>query len=88
MCPWRACVRTPAHHRATVRACGHGTGHLNGAALQGRNYILPDDIKHFAVPVLAHRLIMQPDYWMARRVVEDVIMEVFNKVPVPVVKGV
>jgi len=58
------------------------------AALQGRSYILPDDIKHFAVPVLAHRLIMQPDYWMARRVVEDVIAEVLNKVPVPVVKGV
>jgi MoxR-like ATPase len=58
------------------------------AALQGRAYILPDDIKHFAVPILAHRLIMQPDYWMARRVVEEVIADVLNKVPVPVVKGI
>jgi MoxR-like ATPase len=57
------------------------------AALLGRDYLLPDDIKHFAIPVLAHRLIMQPDYWMARRIVEDVITEIFNKVPVPVVKG-
>jgi MoxR-like ATPase len=57
------------------------------AALLGRDYLLPDDIKHFAIPVLAHRLIMQPDYWMARRVVEDVITEIFAKVPVPVVKG-
>lgn len=57
------------------------------AALLGRDYLLPDDIKHFAIPVLAHRLIMQPDYWMARRIVEDVITEIFAKVPVPVVKG-
>lgn len=58
------------------------------AALQGRSYILPDDIKHFAVPVLGHRLIMQPEFWMGRRVAEDVIMDVLNKVPVPVVRGV
>lgn len=58
------------------------------AALQGRSYILPDDIKHFAVPVLGHRLIMQPEYWMGRRVAEEVIVDVLNKVPVPVVKGV
>ena len=57
------------------------------AALLGRDYLLPDDIKHFAIPVLAHRLIMQPDYWMARRIVEDVITEIFTKVPVPVVRG-
>jgi len=55
------------------------------AALLGRTFILPDDIKHFAVPVLGHRMIMQPEYWMGRRVVEDVITEVLNKVPVPVI---
>ena len=58
------------------------------AALQGRTYILPDDIKHFAVPVLGHRLIMQPEYWMGRRVAEEVIADVLSKVPVPVVTGV
>jgi MoxR-like ATPase len=58
------------------------------AALLGRTYIIPDDIKHFAVPVLTHRLIMQPEYWMGRRVAEEVISAVFAKVPVPVVKGV
>jgi MoxR-like ATPase len=57
------------------------------AALQGRTYILPDDIKHFAVPVLSHRLIMQPEYWMGRRVAEEVIAEVLNKVSVPVVRA-
>jgi MoxR-like ATPase len=58
------------------------------AALLGRTYIVPDDIKHFAVPVLTHRLIMQPEYWMGRRVAEEVITSVFAKVPVPVIKGV
>ena len=55
------------------------------AALAGRNYILPDDIKIFAIPVLSHRLIMQPEYWMGRRVAEDVITEILKKVPVPVI---
>jgi len=31
------------------------------AALQGRTYLLPDDIKRMAIPVLAHRLILKPD---------------------------
>jgi MoxR-like ATPase len=56
------------------------------AALDGRDYILPDDIKHFAQPVLSHRLILQPEYWMARRVADEVIQDVLNRVPVPVVK--
>jgi MoxR-like ATPase len=56
------------------------------AALEGRDFILPDDIKHFAQPVLGHRLILQPEYWMARRVADEVIQDVLAKVPVPVVK--
>ncbi|MFU8773161.1 MAG: AAA family ATPase [Anaerolineales bacterium] len=54
------------------------------AVLNGRDYIIPDDIKHFAIPVLSHRLILQPEHWMMRRVSEDVIHDVFSKVPVPV----
>jgi len=57
------------------------------AALEGRDYILPDDIKHFAVPVLSHRLILQPEYWLTSQVAEDVIADAFAKVPVPVVQG-
>jgi MoxR-like ATPase len=55
------------------------------AAIQGRDYILPDDIKHFAVPILSHRLILQPENWMIQHVAEDVITDVFSKIPVPVV---
>jgi MoxR-like ATPase len=53
----------------------------------GRSYILPDDIKHFAVPVLSHRIILQPENWMSRQMTEDVISDVFAKVAVPVLSG-
>lgn len=55
------------------------------AVLQGRDYVLPDDIKHFAGPVLKHRIILQPEYWMASKVTDDIIQDVFERVPVPVV---
>lgn len=55
------------------------------AALDGREFIIPDDIKHFAVPVLSHRLILQPEHWMTHHVAEDVILDIFSKVPVPVI---
>ncbi len=54
------------------------------AATVGREYVLPDDIKRFAIPVLSHRLILQPEYWMSHQVAEDVIADVFVKVSVPV----
>ncbi len=55
------------------------------AALAGRDYILPDDVKHFATPVLSHRLLLQPEYWMSQQVAGDVIRDVLDKTPVPVI---
>jgi len=55
------------------------------AALDGRDYILPDDIKRYAVPVLSHRLILQPEYWMSKQVTGEVIRDVLEKIPVPVI---
>ncbi|MBT3321445.1 MAG: MoxR family ATPase [Anaerolineae bacterium] len=57
------------------------------AALQGRDYIIPDDIKRFGTAILSHRIILQPEYWMASKVTDDVIRDAFAKVSVPVVKG-
>jgi MoxR-like ATPase len=54
------------------------------AAIKGRDYVLPDDIKHFGEPVLSHRLIMQPAHWMSPTVAYDVIRDIFAKIPVPV----
>lgn len=55
------------------------------AVLQGRDYVLPDDIKYFANAVLKHRIILQPEYWMASKITEDIIQEIFDRVPVPVI---
>jgi MoxR-like ATPase len=56
------------------------------AAIEGRDFITPDDIKRYAIPVLGHRVILQPEYWMARQVVDDVIRDTLEKTAVPVVK--
>ena len=56
------------------------------AAVNNRDFITPDDIKRYAVPVLGHRVILQPEYWMARQVVDDVIRDTLEKTPVPVVR--
>jgi MoxR-like ATPase len=54
------------------------------AAMQGRDYVLPDDVKRFFEPALVHRLILEPDLWMKRHAAEDVLAEVLLTVPVPV----
>jgi MoxR-like ATPase len=55
------------------------------AALDGRDYIIPDDVKRFAVPVLSHRIILQPEYWMSHQVTGEVIRDALEKTPVPVI---
>lgn len=53
------------------------------AALQGRDYVLPDDVKQVAVPALAHRLILSPELWAREVRPEKVVEEVLGRVPVP-----
>jgi len=55
------------------------------AAMQSRDYVIPDDVKRFAGPVLSHRLIMQPEYWMSQSVAIEVIHDCLEKTPVPVI---
>jgi MoxR-like ATPase len=49
------------------------------AALQGRDYVLPDDIKRLAVPVLAHRCIVQPESALRGRKVGDIINQILTE---------
>lgn len=58
------------------------------AAMQGRDYVLPDDVKLFVKPVLIHRLILEPDLWLTRQAADDVISDVLRSTAVPVVAGV
>jgi MoxR-like ATPase len=58
------------------------------AVTQERDFVLPDDIKLFAHPALIHRLILEPDLWMKRHAADDVIEEILQSVPVPVIEGI
>ena len=53
------------------------------AALQGRDFVLPDDVKAIAVPALAHRLVLRPELWVQKITAEDVVGEVLESVPTP-----
>jgi MoxR-like ATPase len=54
------------------------------AAAEGRDYVIPDDVKALAGPLLAHRLIVSADAAMSGRTSESVLAELLNEVPVPV----
>ena len=56
------------------------------AALDGRPYVIPDDVKAYYEPALVHRLILEPEFWMKRRAVEDILDNLQQSVPVPVIE--
>ncbi|GIJ25330.1 MoxR-like ATPase [Micromonospora qiuiae] len=53
------------------------------AALDGRDYVLPDDLQVLAVPVLAHRLIPTADAQLARRTTDAIIADLVHRLPLP-----
>ncbi len=79
---------TRSHAQVTVGASPRGTlaviqlarGH---AALDGREFVTPEDIKAVAVPALAHRLVLRPEMWVRQVTGQDVAAEVLATVPVP-----
>ncbi|HEY2935514.1 MAG TPA: MoxR family ATPase, partial [Gaiellaceae bacterium] len=53
------------------------------AAIEGRDFVTPDDVKAVAVPALAHRLTLRPELWVQRVRGEDVVREALETVPTP-----
>jgi MoxR-like ATPase len=53
------------------------------AALSGRDFVTPEDVKAVAVPALAHRLMLKPELWVQRIRGDDVVREVLDSVPTP-----
>lgn len=53
------------------------------AAIQGRDYVIPDDVQHIASPVLSHRMIIRPECRLQKITAEMVVKEVMERVPVP-----
>ena len=51
------------------------------AALEGRDFVVPDDVKAVAVPALAHRLVLRPELWVRRVDAGDVVARVLDDVP-------
>ncbi|MHC4717039.1 MAG: AAA family ATPase [Planctomycetota bacterium] len=53
------------------------------AAIEGRDYVSPDDVKALATPVLEHRLILRPEYEIEGHTVPEVIQAILQEVTVP-----
>ncbi len=56
------------------------------AAIYGRSFVQPDDVKRVAGPVLMHRLILKPESRLRKVTTADVVSEVVADVPVPIIK--
>lgn len=54
------------------------------AALEGREYVTPDDIKAMAVSVLAHRVIIRPEFRIKGQTSQNVVSELLQRIPVPI----
>lgn len=57
------------------------------AAISGRDYVLPDDVKRVAGPILAHRLILKPESRLRKVRVEQLLEEIIEEVPVPMLSA-
>jgi MoxR-like ATPase len=53
------------------------------AALSGRDFVTPDDVKAVAVPALAHRLMLRPELWVQQVAGDDIVRELLDSVPTP-----
>lgn len=53
------------------------------AALQGRDFVIPDDVKKMAIAALSHRIIVKPELWVSRIEATEVIQEILDTVPTP-----
>ncbi len=53
------------------------------AAMQGRDFVTPEDVKAVAVPALSHRLMLRPELWVQQVRPEDVVQESLQTVPTP-----
>jgi MoxR-like ATPase len=82
-------VRATRHHNA-LRFGASPRGSLGLmraaqglAAVRGRAYVLPDDVKHLAFPVLAHRLILKEEERLRGETAERFLKQIIDQVPVP-----
>jgi len=56
------------------------------AAVEGRDFVTPDDVKRIALPALAHRITLRPEVWIQRVDPEDIVRDCLDSCPVPSVR--
>jgi len=82
-------VRRTRTHEAVMSGAGpRGTQSLlmasrAHAAIQGRDFVTPDDIRELAVPVLAHRQVLRPEFELEGLSSAEVIQQILAEIPVP-----
>jgi MoxR-like ATPase len=79
---------TRADHRVALGASPRGSLAVlklarAEAALRGRDFVLPDDVKAVAAPALAHRLVLRPELWVSRTTPAQVVETLLRQVPTP-----
>lgn len=79
---------TRAHPQVLVGASPRGSLALlllsrAVAAMAGRDYVIPEDVKAVAVPALGHRLTLRPEVWLRRVNVDQVVREVLDQTQAP-----
>nr|WP_240948146.1 MoxR family ATPase [Planosporangium mesophilum] len=79
---------TRAHPQVLVGASPRGSLALlllsrARAALAGRDYVIPEDVKYVAVPALAHRITLRPEMWLRRIDPATIVAEVVAATPAP-----
>ena len=53
------------------------------AAIDGRDYVIPDDVKALAGPALSHRILLAPELWARQTTADDVLESIVQSIPVP-----
>ncbi len=84
-------ARSRAHSQVAVGVSPRGSLALlkltrAWAAIQGRTFVVPDDVKRFIQPALAHRIILDPSLWDTKKSENTVLAEIAHSVSVPVLK--
>ncbi|HEV8594654.1 MAG TPA: MoxR family ATPase [Thermoplasmata archaeon] len=84
-------ARTREHPQVEVGASPRGSLALMklgraAAALKGRDYVVPDDVKAVAAEALAHRLLLKPDPWIKGVRTATIVRDILHAIPVPKVE--
>ena len=79
---------TRAHKKIEIGASPRGSLALlalarASALFEGRSYVIPEDVKEFAVPALGHRIILKSTEWLEQKYTDEIIEEIISRVTAP-----